>query len=59
MECACPFFITKMASSLAAGHTMVIKTSEKEPLSPLIASLLPAAGFPPGVVNVVNGYGLP
>jgi aldehyde dehydrogenase (NAD+) len=53
-------FITKVATSLAAGNTIVLKTSEKAPLSPLlIASLVPAAGFPPGVVNVVNGYGLP
>jgi aldehyde dehydrogenase (NAD+) len=54
------FFLMKVASSLAAGNTMVVKTSEKAPLSPLfIASLLPAAGFPPGVLNIVNGYGLP
>jgi aldehyde dehydrogenase (NAD+) len=53
-------FLIKMASSIAAGNTIVIKTSEKAPLSPLlIASLIPAAGFPPGVINVVNGYGLP
>jgi aldehyde dehydrogenase (NAD+) len=49
-------FLMKVGTSLAAGNTMVVKMSEKAPLSPLlIASLVPEAGFPPGVVNVVNG----
>jgi aldehyde dehydrogenase (NAD+) len=53
-------FLSKVASALVAGNTIVIKTSEKAPLSPLyIAKLFVEAGFPPGVVNVVNGYGLP
>jgi acyl-CoA reductase-like NAD-dependent aldehyde dehydrogenase len=53
-------FLSKIGSSLAAGNTIVVKTSEKAPLSPLlIAALAPEAGFPPGVINVLNGYGLP
>jgi aldehyde dehydrogenase (NAD+) len=37
-----------------------VKTSEKTPLSALkIASLFKEAGFPPGVINVVSGHGLP
>src|ERR1700730_14747489 len=50
----------KVAPALAAGNTIVVKTSEKTPLSALkIASLMKEAGFPPGVVNVLSGYGLP
>lgn len=48
----------KWAPALAAGCTLVLKPSEKTPLSALyIASLAKETGFPPGVVNVVNGYG--
>jgi aldehyde dehydrogenase (NAD+) len=37
---------------------MVLKTSEKTPLSALhIAKLVQEAGFPPGVVNILSGYG--
>ncbi|KAI0482560.1 aldehyde dehydrogenase domain-containing protein [Xylariaceae sp. FL0804] len=52
------FVSKKLAPALAAGNTVVLKTSEKAPLSPdLFAGLLGAAGFPPGVVNVVHGHG--
>lgn len=48
----------KMAPALAAGNAIVIKPSELTPLSTLrIAELMHEAGFPPGVVNVVPGYG--
>mmetsp|Transcript_28876 Transcript_28876/g.33022 ORF Transcript_28876/g.33022 Transcript_28876/m.33022 type:complete len:500 (-) Transcript_28876:128-1627(-) len=48
----------KMAPALAAGCTIVIKTSEKTPLTALYVSKLVAeAGFPPGVVNTLSGYG--
>lgn len=48
----------KLAPALAAGCTIVLKTSEKTPLSALhLASLIQEAGFPPGVVNVLSGYG--
>ena len=37
---------------------MILKPSEVTPLSTLkLAELISEAGFPPGVVNVLNGYG--
>jgi len=48
----------KIAAALAAGCTMVIKSSEKTPLATLyLANLFKEAGFPPGVVNVISGDG--
>ncbi len=48
----------KMAPALAAGTCIVIKPSELTPLSTLrVAELMLEAGIPPGVVNVVPGYG--
>jgi aldehyde dehydrogenase (NAD+) len=48
----------KMAPALAAGNTIVIKPSEITPLSTLkIGELMLEVGFPPGVVNIVPGYG--
>eukprot|EP00929_Paragymnodinium_shiwhaense_P104791 TRINITY_DN694_c0_g1_i3.p1 TRINITY_DN694_c0_g1~~TRINITY_DN694_c0_g1_i3.p1 ORF type:complete len:506 (+),score=165.38 TRINITY_DN694_c0_g1_i3:66-1583(+) len=48
----------KLAPALAMGCTIVMKLSEKTPLSGLlICDLIKQAGFPPGVVNVVNGMG--
>lgn len=48
----------KMAPALAAGNTIVLKPAEQTPLTALyIASLIQEAGFPPGVVNIVPGYG--
>ncbi len=55
-----PLLLTawKLAPALAAGNTVVIKPSEYTPASTLeFARLFEAAGFPPGVVNVVTGYG--
>jgi phenylacetaldehyde dehydrogenase len=50
--------ILKLAPALAAGCTIVIKPSEETPLSMLLlGDLLMAAGFPAGVVNIVNGTG--
>jgi aldehyde dehydrogenase (NAD+) len=47
-----------MAPALAAGNCIVIKPSELTPLSTLrIAELMLEVGIPPGVVNVVPGYG--
>uniref|UniRef100_A0A8C2V6M2 aldehyde dehydrogenase (NAD(+)) n=1 Tax=Chinchilla lanigera TaxID=34839 RepID=A0A8C2V6M2_CHILA len=40
------------------GNTVVLKPAEQTPLTALhVASLIKEAGFPPGVVNVVPGYG--
>ncbi|KAM0324363.1 hypothetical protein ACHAQA_008144 [Verticillium albo-atrum] len=48
----------KIAPALAAGNTVVLKPAEQTPLSMLyLASLLPQAGFPRGVLNVLNGHG--
>lgn len=48
----------KLGPALAAGCTVVMKTSEKTPVTGLmIARLLVEAGFPPGVVNMLSGYG--
>ncbi len=50
--------IVKVAPALAAGCTLVLKPSEYSPLSAVIlAELIDAAGFPPGVFNLVNGDG--
>jgi aldehyde dehydrogenase (NAD+) len=49
---------SKLAPALAAGNTMVIKPSEHTSASLLaLMPLLEEAGFPPGVVNVVTGFG--
>jgi aldehyde dehydrogenase (NAD+) len=48
----------KMGPALAAGNTVVMKPAEITPLSSLrIAELMAEVGFPPGVVNIVPGYG--
>nr|AOD75396.1 aldehyde dehydrogenase-like protein [Tyrophagus putrescentiae] len=48
----------KWAPALAAGNTVILKPAEQTPLSALyIAKLAAEAGFPPGVINVVPGYG--
>ena len=48
----------KLAAALAAGNTAVIKPSEFTSASALeFMKLIEAAGFPPGVVNVITGYG--
>ncbi|GGF60441.1 aldehyde dehydrogenase family protein [Alteromonas lipolytica] len=50
--------VLKLAPALAAGCTVVVKPSEETPLSILLlGELIIEAGFPPGVVNIVNGYG--
>ncbi|KAG7423144.1 Aldehyde dehydrogenase [Fusarium oxysporum f. sp. raphani] len=48
----------KLCPAIAAGNTSIIKAAEQTPLSILyLANLFKEAGFPPGVVNVINGYG--
>lgn len=48
----------KLAPALATGNCIVLKAAEPTPLSVLyLADLIKAAGFPPGVVNIINGYG--
>lgn len=48
----------KLGPALATGCTVVLKTSEKTPLTQLhISKLIKEAGFPPGVVNTLSGFG--
>jgi aldehyde dehydrogenase (NAD+) len=48
----------KLGPALASGNTVVLKPAEQTPLSILyFANLITEAGFPPGVVNIVNGFG--
>ncbi|KAF8997405.1 aldehyde dehydrogenase [Cyathus striatus] len=48
----------KIAPALATGNTIVLKPSEITPLTALrVADLITEAGFPAGVVNIINGFG--
>jgi len=48
----------KLAPALAAGCTCVLKPAEQTPLTALeLAGWLTEIGFPPGVVNIVTGFG--
>ncbi|MDG2427926.1 MAG: aldehyde dehydrogenase [Acidimicrobiales bacterium] len=51
---------TKVGPALAAGNTVVIKASEVAP-APLLefARVVEEVGFPPGVVNLITGFGEP
>jgi aldehyde dehydrogenase len=48
----------KLAPALAAGNCVVLKPAEQTPASILVLMELIQDLLPPGVVNVVNGYGL-
>lgn len=51
-------FAWKVGPALATGNTIVLKTAEQTPLTALVvAKLLHEAGLPPGVLNIVSGYG--
>jgi aldehyde dehydrogenase (NAD+) len=48
----------KIAPALAAGNCVILKPAEQTPLSILyFADMVKKAGFPPGVINIVNGFG--
>jgi phenylacetaldehyde dehydrogenase len=48
----------KLAPALAAGNTVVLKPAEQTPLTALLlGEVFQEAGFPPGVVNIVSGFG--
>jgi acyl-CoA reductase-like NAD-dependent aldehyde dehydrogenase len=48
----------KLGPALAAGNSVVLKPSEKSPLTAMrLAELAVEAGLPPGVFNVVPGFG--
>lgn len=48
----------KLAPALAAGNCIVLKPAEQTPASILIVAELIADLLPPGVLNIVNGYGI-
>ncbi|XP_068198445.1 retinaldehyde dehydrogenase 3 isoform X3 [Antennarius striatus] len=51
-------FMWKIAPALTCGNTIVIKPAEQTPLTALhVGSLIKEAGFPPGVVNIIPGFG--
>ncbi len=48
----------KVAPALASGNTVVVKPSEETPsTTTLLAEVMNEAGVPPGVFNVVHGFG--
>lgn len=48
----------KIGPAIATGNTVVLKTAEQTPLSALVAAqLVKEAGFPPGVINIISGFG--
>lgn len=48
----------KLAPALACGNTVILKPAEQTPLTALrLGELICEAGFPPGVVNIVPGFG--
>ena len=50
----------KLAPALACGNAVVLKPAEQTPLTALLlGELALEAGFPPGVLNVVPGHGVP
>ncbi|KAK2970897.1 hypothetical protein RJ640_005254 [Escallonia rubra] len=51
-------FAWKVGPALACGNTIVLKAAEQTPLTALyVAKLFHEAGLPPGVLNIVPGYG--
>ncbi|WP_255945515.1 aldehyde dehydrogenase family protein [Streptomyces odontomachi] len=53
-----PMTVFNAGPALAAGNTVVLKPAEDAPLTPLyLARLALEAGIPPGVLNVVTGFG--
>jgi len=48
----------KIGPALATGNTVVLKSAEQTPLSALVfAQFVKEAGFPPGVLNIISGFG--
>ncbi len=48
----------KFGPALAAGNTVVLKVAEQTPLTALrVGALAMEAGFPPGVINILTGFG--
>ncbi|KAF2749968.1 aldehyde dehydrogenase [Sporormia fimetaria CBS 119925] len=52
------FFSKKVAPAIAAGNCVVVKSSEKAPLTSWkVSQWIESCGFPPGVINVLSGHG--
>ena len=52
--------VAKIAPALAVGCTVVLKPAELTPLTAIrLGELIQEVGFPPGVVNIVTGFGDP
>jgi len=50
--------VAKFAPAIATGNTIVLKPAEQTPLSALrFGELVVEAGFPPGVFNIITGFG--
>lgn len=50
--------VWKCAPALAVGCTVVLKPAEQTPFTALmLGNLINQAGFPPGVLNIVTGFG--
>ena len=48
----------KIGPAVACGNTVVLKSAEQTPLGALyVCNLVKEAGFPPGVINVLSGFG--
>ena len=48
----------KIGPAIACGNVVVLKSAEQTPLSALYAAkLTKEAGFPPGVINILSGFG--
>lgn len=48
----------KIAPALACGNTVVLKSAETSPLTALkLAEIIQEADLPPGVVNIISGFG--
>jgi aldehyde dehydrogenase (NAD+) len=51
-------FCWKFGPAIACGNTIVLKPAEQTPLTALrTGALIKEAGFPPGVINIVPGFG--
>ena len=48
----------KLAPAIAAGNCVVLKPAEQTPISILVLAELIADLLPPGVLNIVNGFGV-